>query len=77
MTIEEIRSLISESEYDYIGIRADNRDYQIGKVMDNSHQLFQDPEYTDSECTELLYPYISRLLCWILRWWRTRWHMCT
>ena len=27
--------------------------------MDNSHQLFQDPQYTDFECTELLYPYIS------------------
>lgn len=59
MTIEEIRDLIGESEYAYIGIRADDRDYQIGEVMDNSHQLFQDPQYTDFECTELLYPYIS------------------
>lgn len=33
MTIEEIRKLISEAEYDYIGIRADDRDYQIGEVM--------------------------------------------
>lgn len=31
MTIEEIRNLISEAEYDYIGIRADSRDYQIGE----------------------------------------------
>ena len=54
MTVEEIRNLISEAEYDYIGIRADSRDYQIGEVMDNSHQLFQDPQYTDFECTELL-----------------------
>ena len=59
MTIEEIRDLIGESEYAYIGIRADDRDYQIGEVMDNSHQLFQDPQYTDFECVELLYPYIS------------------
>lgn len=59
MTIEEIRKLISEAEYDYIGIRADDRDYQIGEVMNNSHQLFQDPQYADFECTELLYPYIS------------------
>ena len=59
MTIEEIRNVISEAEYAYIGIRADDRDYQIGEVMDNSHQLFQDPQYTDFECTELLYPYIS------------------
>lgn len=59
MTIEEIRDLIGESEYACIGIRADDRDYQIGEVMDNSHQLFQDPQYTDFECVELLYPYIS------------------
>lgn len=59
MKIEEIRKLISDAEYDYIGIRADDRDYQIGEVMDNSHQLFQDPQYADFEYTELLYPYIS------------------
>ena len=59
MTVEEIRNLISEAEYDYIGIRADSRDYRIGEVMNNSHQLFQDPQYADFECTELLYPYIS------------------
>lgn len=63
MKIEEIRNLISEAEYDYIGIRADDRDYQIGEVMDNSHQLFQDPQYTDFECVELLYPYISEGPC--------------
>lgn len=55
MTVEEIRNLISEAEYDYIGIRADSRDYQIGEVMDNSHQLFQDPQYTDFECTQSCY----------------------
>lgn len=59
MTIEEIRNLIGEAEYAYIGIRADDRDYRVGEVMDNSHQLFQDPHYTDFEYTELLYPYIS------------------
>ena len=58
MTIEEIRDLINEAEYGYIGIRADERDYQIGEIMDNSHQLFADPQYND-DYTELLYPYIS------------------
>ena len=57
MTVEEIRELISKSEYDHIGIRADNREYQAGEVVDNSHQLFQDPQYND-DYTELLYPYI-------------------
>lgn len=58
MTIEEIRDLINEAEYGYIGIRADERDYQIGEIMDNSHQLFADPQYND-DYTKLLYPYIS------------------
>ena len=44
MTAEEIKNLINEAEYDYIGIRADKRDYQIGEIMDNSHQLFQDTD---------------------------------
>lgn len=59
MTIEEIRDLINEAEYEYIGIRADKRDYQIGEIMDNSHHLFEDPQYND-DYTELLYPYISK-----------------
>lgn len=57
MIVEEIRELISKSEYDYIGIRADSREYQAGEVVDNSHQLFQDPQYNDTY-TEVLYPYI-------------------
>lgn len=44
MTVEEIRNLIEDAEFEYIGIRADSRDYQIGDVMDNSHQLFQDAD---------------------------------
>lgn len=57
MKIEEIRKLISEAEYDYIGVRADSREYQVGDIMDYSHQLFQNPQYND-DYTELLYPYI-------------------
>lgn len=57
MTVEEIRELISKSEYDCIGIRADSREYQIGETVNNSHQLFQDPQYNDTY-TALLYPYI-------------------
>ena len=55
MTIEEIRNIIEEAEYNYIGVRADSRDYQVGEIIDNSHQLFEDPQYDDS-FTELLYP---------------------
>lgn len=42
MTVETIKNIIEDAEFDYIGIRADNRDYNIGDIMDNSHQLFQD-----------------------------------
>ena len=59
MTVEEIRNLINGAEYDYIGVRADSREYQVGDIMDYSHQLFQDPQYEDDDCTELSYPYIS------------------
>ena len=58
MTVEEIRELISKSEYDCIGIRADSREYQIGETVNNSHQLFQDPQCNDTY-TALLYSYIS------------------
>lgn len=57
MVIEEIRELINEAKYKHIGVRADNREYQVGEIMDNSHQLFEDPQYND-DYTELLYPYI-------------------
>ena len=33
MTIEEIRDLINEAEYEYIGIRADERDLLIHSTM--------------------------------------------
>ena len=39
MTVEEIKNIIENAEFEYIGIRADSRDYQIGDVMDNSHQI--------------------------------------
>lgn len=44
MTVEEIKTLIEDAEYDYVGLRADSRDYNIGDVVDNSHQLFQDAD---------------------------------
>lgn len=44
MTVEEIKNLIEDAEFEYIGFRADSRDYKVGEVMDNSHQLFQDAD---------------------------------
>lgn len=44
MTVEEIKNIIENAEFEYIGIRADSRDYKVGEVMDNSHQIFQDAD---------------------------------
>lgn len=56
---DEIRKIIQKSKYEIFGIRRDNTEYKIGDTLPNSHQLFQDPQYVDFTCTELLYPYIE------------------
>ena len=48
-----------DEEFDGFGLRADDRVYEIGNTVDNSHQLYADPQYTDDSCEELLYPYIE------------------
>ena len=56
---DEIRKIIQKSKYEIFGIRRDNTEYKFGDTLPNSHQLFQDPQYVDFTCTELLYPYIE------------------
>ena len=57
MTVEDIKKICEEAGYTYYGLRSDNLKYNIGDICENSHQLFQDPEW--DEYGELLYPYIS------------------
>ena len=59
MTAENIKEIIETAEYDYFGVRADDKEYAIGEEMANSHQLFQDPVYLDGDMEELAYPYIK------------------
>ena len=59
MTEKEISAVISAAEYDIIGIRADDRIFKVGDELPPSHQLFQDPVYSDPEETELAYPYVK------------------
>lgn len=47
MTTQEIKKIVEESEYEYIGLRADDYEYKIGNICNNSHQLFQDPVFDD------------------------------
>lgn len=45
MNIEKIKEMIEKCGYECIGIRADNKVYSIGEIAENSHQLYQDPQY--------------------------------
>ena len=45
------------SNYEYYGFRLDNYKYDVGDTAENSHALYQDPDY--DEYGELYYSYIS------------------
>ena len=47
MERKEIEKIISNSDYDVYGLRKDDRLCSVGEILPNSHQLYQDPQYTD------------------------------
>lgn len=57
MTVEEIKRICEKSDFSYFGLRADDMEYQIGDICNNSHQLFQDPIFDDFG--SLLYPAVD------------------
>ena len=57
LSIKEIKEVIANTEYNFYGIRVDAFQYNIGDIANNSHQLFQDPDYDEEG--ELIYPYIN------------------
>lgn len=57
MTVEEIKRICEESDFSHFGIRADDMEYQIGDICNNSHQLFQDPIF--DEFGDLMYPEVE------------------
>lgn len=58
MTVEDIKKAINGSDYEFYGIRIDDGiRYNVGDTANNSHQLFQDPDFDDAG--ELIYPYIE------------------
>ena len=57
MTIDDIKRICKESYFGYFGLRADNMKYQAGDICNDSHQLFQDPDF--DEDGELIYPAIE------------------
>ena len=53
-TLNNIKKIgLDELYYDYFGIRIDECKYSIGDIANDSHQLFQDPEFDDDG--ELIY----------------------
>ena len=57
MTVNDIQRICEESGCGYFGLRVDDMEYQIGNICNNSHQLFQDPDF--DEDGELIYPAIE------------------
>lgn len=47
MTALEIQKICENTGYGYFGFRADNMEYQKGDICNNSHQLFQDPDFDE------------------------------
>ena len=56
MTVKEIAEIIENGDFEFYGLRMDSAEYKPGEVVRNSHQLFQDPQWTDDTMTVLLYP---------------------
>ena len=60
LTVADIKNVISSTDFEFYGLRVDDEiRYNVGDIANNSHQLFQDPEYIDLEMEELLYPLIE------------------
>lgn len=57
MTAEEIKKVCEDSGLGYFGLRADDMNYQLGDICNNSHQLFQDPIF--DEFGDLMYPVVE------------------
>lgn len=57
LSVKEIKEVIANTEYEFYGIRVDEIKYNVGETANNSHQLFQDPDF--DEDGELIYPYIE------------------
>ena len=57
MTVEEIKRICEKSDFSYFGLRADDMEYQVGDICNDSHQLFQDPDFDEEG--ELIYPAVE------------------
>ncbi len=47
MTVQDILAICEKTSFGYYGLRADDMDYQVGDICENSHQLFQDPDFDE------------------------------
>lgn len=62
LTVEDIKKAINDTDFEFYGLRVDDGiRYNVGDTANNSHQLFQDPDF--DEDGELIYPYIDDGTC--------------
>lgn len=54
---DKIKKAVENMDFGFFGIRIDEIKYNVGENANDSHQLFQDPEF--DEDGELIYPYIE------------------
>lgn len=52
--LEEIKKAIENTCFDSYGIRVDECKYEVGDIANNSHELYQDPDF--DEDGNLIYP---------------------
>ena len=62
MTVEEIRKMIKDSDYEYYGVRGDAHGYKAGERHAESHNWFQDE--VDDENGEPVYPWDDEMKLW-------------
>lgn len=58
LTIDDVKKAVEGTDFWNYGIRADkDAKYDVGDTANNSHQLYQDPQYDWND--ELMYPLIE------------------
>lgn len=55
--LNKIKKAVENMNFGFYGIRIDEIKYNVGEIANDSHQLFQDPEF--DEDGELIYPYVE------------------
>ena len=59
VTVADVKRAISDTSFEFYGMRVDDGiQYNVGDIANNSHQLYQDPDFNEEG--ELIYPYVDQ-----------------